>query len=101
MQLLTIVKAQYIDGYRIEATFSNGIKKMLDFSTIIKNAKGIVRKPADISYFRNFTLDPFTIDWNGEIGFDPKDLYEHGESIGYDDSAEADHAECAAEEAVR
>lgn len=84
MELLTITKAKYIDGYRIEAVFSNGIKKMLDFTDVIKNAKGIVRKLADINYFKQFTLDPFTIDWNNEIGFDPKDLYEHGQTIGYD-----------------
>lgn len=84
MQILTITKAKYIDGYRIEATFNNGIIKMLDFSDIIKNAKGIIRKLADLDYFKNFTLDPFTIDWNGEIGFDPQDLYDRGQTIGYD-----------------
>ncbi len=84
MQLLTITKAKYIDGYHIEATFSNGIIKMLDFSDIIKNAKGVVRKLADINYFKNFTLDPFTIDWNDEVGFDPQDLYDKGQTIGYD-----------------
>lgn len=84
MELITITKAKYIDGYRIEAVFSNGIKKMLDFTPIVNNAKGIVKKLADKDYFKNFTLDPFTIDWNNEIGFDPQDLYEHGTKIGYD-----------------
>lgn len=74
MDLLTITQAKYIDGYCIEATFSNGEKKLLDFTPIINNAKGIVCKLKDINYFKNFTLDPFTIDWNNEIGFDPKDL---------------------------
>lgn len=44
MELITITKAKYIDSYRIEAVFSNGIKKMLDFAAIVKNAKGIVKK---------------------------------------------------------
>ena len=26
-------------------------------------------------YFQHFTLDPFTIDWNNEIGFEPEFLY--------------------------
>jgi hypothetical protein len=32
----------------------------------------------DIDYFKAFTLDPFTIDWNDEIGFAPEYLYERG-----------------------
>lgn len=86
MELLTIVKAKYLDGYRIEAVFSNGIKKLLDFTDIINNGKGIVQKLSNVNYFKNFTLDPFTIDWNNEIGFDPQDLYERGKTIGYDNS---------------
>ncbi len=87
MELLTITKAHYAGDYRIETTFSNGIKKMLDFSPVIKNGKGIVKKLADLNYFKAFKLDPFTIDWNNEIGFDPQDLYNHGVTIGYDRSA--------------
>lgn len=26
----------------------------------------------------NYSLDPFTIDWNNEIGFAPEFLYENG-----------------------
>ena len=69
-QLLTVIKARYIDGYRIEAVFR----------------KGIVKKLKDVEFFKHFTLDPFTIDWNNEIGFDPQDLYEMGTTIGYDNS---------------
>lgn len=86
MELLTIVKAKYLNEYKIEAVFSNGIKKILDFRDIINNGKGIIKKLQDKDYFMNFTLDPFTIDWNNEIGFDPQDLYEHGKTTGYDDS---------------
>ena len=31
--------------------------------------------------FRNFTLDPFTVDWNNEIGFAPESLYERGIAV--------------------
>lgn len=87
MEFLTITEAHYAGGYRIEATFSNGIKKMLDFSPVIKSGKGIVKKLADLNYFKAFRLDPFTIDRNNEIGFDPQDLYNHGVAIGYERSA--------------
>ena len=28
----------------------------------------------------SFTLDPYTVDWNNEIGFAPEFLYEHSVS---------------------
>jgi len=32
----------------------------------------------DLDYFKAFILDPFTIDWNDEIGFAPEYLDERG-----------------------
>lgn len=100
MKLLTIVKARYIDGYKIEATFSNGVKKLLDFAPTVKKAKGVVGKLKDINYFKNFTLDPFTIDWDNEIGFDPQDLYEQGTTVGHDGSMADDEPTVMAESAA-
>lgn len=74
--ILTIDKAQYMGDYRIKVHFNNGKEKILDFLPIIKEKKGISYKLADIDYFKSFTLDPFTIDWNNEIGFAPEFLYE-------------------------
>lgn len=76
--ILTIVKADYVGDYCIKAMFSNGIEKVIDFSPIIFQDKGIVWKLRDIDYFKSFTLDPFTIDWNNEIGFAPEFLYQQG-----------------------
>ena len=84
-QLLTVIKARYIDGYRIEAVFSNGIKKMIDFAPVIQRAKGIVKKLEDVEFFKKFTLDPFTIDWNNEM------------TIGYDSSIVAGNRQVVAE----
>ncbi|MBP3254109.1 MAG: DUF2442 domain-containing protein [Bacteroidales bacterium] len=78
--LLTIDKAEYLDGYKIMATFNNGETKLLDFTSIIEQAKGICVKLKDINYFKSFRLDPFTIDWNNEIGFAPEFLYEIGKA---------------------
>ena len=39
------------------------------------------KKLQDLDYFKAFTLDPFTIDWNDEIGFAPEYLYERGIQI--------------------
>lgn len=56
--------------------FSNGEKRLFDFSPLL--TKGICHKFKDLEYFKNFSLDPFTIDWNNEIGFAPEFLYDNG-----------------------
>ena len=40
--------------------------------------KGIFVKLQNPEYFRNFTLDGWTVDWNNEIGFAPEYLHEQG-----------------------
>ncbi len=76
---LKIVSAEYLEDYKISAVFSNGAKKTIDFSSIVSEGRGITHKLRDLDYFRDFTLDPFSIDWNNEIGFAPEFLYRIGE----------------------
>ena len=33
-----------------------------------------------LDYFKSFKLDPFSVDWNNEIGFAPEYLYEKGQT---------------------
>lgn len=78
-EILTVKQAEYLDGYTLAILFSNGEKKSFDFSSLLD--KGICGKLRDKSYFRSFRIDPFSIDWNNEIGFAPEYLYENGVSI--------------------
>ncbi len=75
-EILTIKSASYVGDYSIVAEFSNGETRLLDFSELVASGKGMLCQLADKEYFRHFTLDPFTIDWNNEIGFEPEYLYE-------------------------
>lgn len=74
--LLTVKSAEYMHDYVLLIYFSNGEKRMFDFSPLL--TKGICHKLGDLEYFRNFSFDPFTIDWNNEIGFAPEYLYDNG-----------------------
>ena len=74
--ILTITAAEYIEDYKLRLTFNNGEVRIVDFVPIMQ--KGICKKLQDKDYFRAFTLDPFTVDWNNEIGFAPEYLYEIG-----------------------
>ena len=73
-KILKIIKAQYVKDYIIRLTFNNGEIRMVDFTPLMQ--KGICTKLQDMDYLRSFTLDPFTGDWNNEIGFAPRYLYE-------------------------
>ena len=72
--LLTITHAEYANGYTLVLTFNNGEKRFMDFTPLMQ--KGICKKLQDLDYFKAFRLDPFTVDWNDEIGFAPEYLYE-------------------------
>lgn len=73
--ILKVVNAEYVKDYILELTFNNGEVKKFDFSTVFD--EGICTKLKDISYFKNYKLDPFSVDWNNEIGFAPEFLYEN------------------------
>lgn len=75
-QLLTVESAKYVNGYVLRILFSNGEERMYDFSC--EYDKGICQKLRNMDYFKRFTIDAFTIDWNNEIGFAPEYLYEKG-----------------------
>ena len=73
-KILKIIKAQYVKDYILRLTFNNGEIRLVDFTPLMQ--KGICTKLQDMVFFRSFTLDPFTVDWNNEIGFAPRYLYE-------------------------
>lgn len=77
--LLTVERADYVHGHVLRIYFSNGQVRLYDFAP--ECDKGICTKLRDDDYFRNYTIDPFTIDWNNEIGFAPEYLYEKGTAI--------------------
>lgn len=79
--LLKITDAQYVKDHILRLTFNNGEVRVCNFWPLAQ--KGICLKLQDLDYFRNFTLDPFTVDWNNEIGFAPEYLYEISKPIPY------------------
>jgi hypothetical protein len=72
--LLKVTAAEYVTDYTLRLTFNTGEVRLVDFTPLMQ--KGICRKLQDMDYFKSFRLDPFTVDWNDEIGFAPRFLYE-------------------------
>lgn len=77
--ILSVTSAEYVRDYILRLTFNNGEVRDVDFVPLMQ--KGICRKLQDMAYFRSYTLDPFSVDWNNEIGFAPESLYERGIAI--------------------
>jgi len=77
MELLKVIDAKYVEGYKIEFRFNNGITKVVDLTNEIY---GEVFEPLkDINYFKNFTLNPFTIEWENGADFSPEFLFRLGQ----------------------
>jgi len=72
-----VLSATYLDGYRIQVQFNNGIRKVVDFANIIKHYP--VFKPlGDLALFKQFKVTD-TLEWdNGKIDIAPEYLYENG-----------------------
>lgn len=77
--ILKITDAKYEHDMVLRLTFNNGDVRLLDFFPL--SQKGICKKLQDKEYFRNFKLDPFTVDWNNEIGFAPEFLFNCSQQI--------------------
>ena len=76
MELIKVVKARYIEGYKIEFQFNDGKIITIDLSNEIY---GEVFEPLkDIEIFKKFYLNPFTIEWENGADFAPEYLYQLG-----------------------
>ena len=78
---LKITKAEYLEGMKLRLTFNDGSIRVCDFEPL--SHKGDCQKLQNPAYFQSFTLDPYTVDWNNEIGFAPEFLYEVSSPLQY------------------
>lgn len=71
-----VLSATYLDGYRILVRFNNRIRKVVDFSNIVKCYPAF--KPlVDLALFKQFKVTD-TLEWdNGKIDIAPEYLYEN------------------------
>ena len=73
MELLLVKKARHLNDYVIEFTFNNGEIKALDLSD--KLNKPVFEPLKNISFFKKFRMNPFTIEWENGADFSPDYLY--------------------------
>lgn len=76
---LEVVKAEYLDGYRVKLLFNTGETRIADLS---KSLNGSAFSPLkDIDYFKTFSIKFNTIEWDNGADFAPEYLYEIGTTL--------------------
>jgi hypothetical protein len=87
--MLDIIRAKYVDEYKIHLWFSDGKDHVVDFESFLMTARNpMVTQYRDIEKFRQFRLVYGNLDWNDfEMCFSVEDLYNN--DIGVEISADA------------
>ena len=76
---LEVIKAEYLEDYKIKIFFNNGVIKIVDLG---QSLNGTIFKPLkDVDFFKNFTIKFNTIEWENGADFAPEYLYEKGHEI--------------------
>ena len=76
-----VVQANYVDGYRIAGLFNDGVKKIVDFTNLLKRNMPVFKPLENIDLFKKFTVTD-TLEWdNGNIDIAPEYLYENGVKV--------------------
>ena len=69
---IEVVKAEYVDDYRIKLWFNNNVTKVVDLKSSLK---GLVFEPLkDLDYFKTFSVKYNTVEWENGADFAPEYL---------------------------
>lgn len=76
--VISINKAEYIGGYKIQFSFSDGTEQLIDFFNFLSSAKNpMTKKYLDIQLFKKYSIEYGDIIWNDyEMCFPIWDLHE-------------------------
>jgi len=76
--VISINSAEYVGEYKIMFNFSDGIERVIDFGTFLKNAKNpMAKKYLDKNLFKKYSIEYGDIIWNDyEMCFPIWDLHE-------------------------
>ena len=79
MSLLWITKAEYINDFKINIQFNTDEKGTVDLKN--KLDKKIFEPLKNETFFKNFKLNNWTIEWENGADFSPEFLYNSIEKI--------------------
>jgi hypothetical protein len=76
---LEVVKAEYVDGYRIKLWFNNQVVKVIDLANSLNGE--VFNSLKDVECFKRFSVKFNTIEWENGADFAPEYLYENGITV--------------------
>ena len=76
--MIRVVDVDYIKDYTLEITFSDGVRKRMDFRPILQGE--VFGELIDKAKFVQYGLTRSTIEWANGADIAPEYLYEHGVS---------------------
>ncbi len=74
--MIWVTSAKHLNDFKILISFNNGIVKTVNLENYLE--KPVFQPLKDKSYFKNFNLNPFTIEWANGADFAPEFLYKIG-----------------------
>lgn len=77
MDLIWVTSAEHLSDFKIRLIFNDGKIKTVNLEKHLN--KPVFQPLKDLSYFRKFTLNPFTIEWENGADFAPEFLYSIGQ----------------------
>ena len=74
--MVDVIEAKHIIDYKIEITFSDSIRGIIDFSEYL-DRRGLFKKLNDFDFFKNFRVNNEigTICWENGLDISPETLY--------------------------
>jgi hypothetical protein len=76
MEIIWVTSAEHIENYTIRIVFNDGKVKTVDLGDHLD--KPVFQPLRDKEFFRNFRINPFTIEWENGADFAPEFLYAIG-----------------------
>jgi len=75
---ISIIKAQYLNDYKIKFVFSDGVEQVINFKNFLSSAKNpMTKKYLNFSLFKKFKIKHGDVEWNDyELCFPLWDLHE-------------------------
>jgi len=72
-----VVEVRYIEDFRLELTFADGLQAELDFADRVMDRGGVFTPLEDVTFFRQVRVDPEagTLVWPNDVDLDPDVLY--------------------------
>ncbi len=77
MELLKVIKASYVDGYKLDLLFNNQYSAVVDLkSSIFSDKREIFKQLQNLTFFKNFKQNRWTIEWENGLDLAPEFLYD-------------------------